>query len=110
MTAGEQSGGLLPDGLPTELCMRARFAQPQPRGSGSAWCLQQIRIRTVCAGCCYLTDGLGLERIARKGGKEIAERGQEYFRRKLDVRTVRTVGLPSSTIPANKLILLRIDN
>src|SRR5216684_9258835 len=41
------------------LCMRARFAQPQPRGSGSAWCLQQTRIRTVCAGCCYLTDGLG---------------------------------------------------
>jgi len=51
-----------------------------------------------------------LERIARKGGKEIAERGQEYFRRKLDVRTVRMVGLPSSTNPANKLILLRIDN
>src|SRR6266566_2385533 len=46
----------------------------------------QCRIRTVCAGCCYLTDGLGLERIARQGGKEIAERGQEYFRRKLDVR------------------------
>src|SRR6266566_2385530 len=36
MTAGEQSGHLLPDGLPIELCMRARFAQPQPRGSGSA--------------------------------------------------------------------------
>src|SRR5256885_7702636 len=56
------------------------------------------------------TDGLGLERIGRKGGMEIAERGQEYFRRKLDVRTLRPVGVPSSTNPANKLILLRIDN
>src|SRR5258706_15699855 len=38
----------------------ALLAQPQPRGSGNASCLQQTRIRTVCAGCCCLTDGLGL--------------------------------------------------
>src|SRR5207245_555632 len=37
----------------------ALLAQPQPRGSGNASCLQQTRIRTVCAGCCCLTDGLG---------------------------------------------------
>jgi len=38
----------------------ALLAQPQPRGPGSASCLQQTRIRTVCAGCCCLTDGLGV--------------------------------------------------
>src|SRR5207245_1474467 len=44
----------------------ALLAQPQPRGSGNASCLQQTRIRTVCAGCCCLTDGLGFTLLGRR--------------------------------------------
>ena len=45
-------------------CTPANFAQPQTMSSGSASCPQQTRIWSVCASHCYLTDGLGSDRIA----------------------------------------------